>query len=363
MIRGLAIKLVGKKRREEIKNEKIKRVLIGGGRVGDIVVKTPMLEALSKLNRDVKIDITVIKGAKSLVENIPYINEIIEIDEKPTRNKIIKGYRQIRGAFKVRKKYDLYFDFTNNCRFIHILALRIMSPRYLIGRYRLEKFGIRRDELTIFDGYVDVKEDDHAVDINMDYLKPLGINLDNRSYKLYLGKNEKKYKNYFEKNKTNIVVNYRASSESRSLSLDQLKELSLKLVKLDEKIVVHLLSIPSEYEILKNFIKKIKIKNIKLLPKTKEVAEAAGILKYSDMLVSVDTGVIHIASVYNIPIVGIYPLSNESPNLFSPKSKRYELIRGCKKINSIEGASLDEVIKSVNKILKEESVYDKKYAV
>ncbi|MGL6115095.1 MAG: glycosyltransferase family 9 protein [Cetobacterium sp.] len=362
MIRGLAIKLVGKKRREEIKKEKIKRVLISGGKIGDIIVKTPMLEALSKLNKDVKIDITVVKGAKCLVENIPYINKVIEIDEKPTRNKIIKGYRELIGALKNRKKYDLYFDFTNNCRFIHTLSLKLMSPKYLIGRYRLEKFGIKKDELTLFDSYIDVKGDAHAVDINMDYLKPLGLHKESRKYRLYLGKNEKKYENYFEKNKMNIVLNHRASSEPRSLTLEQLKDLSLKLINLNKDIVVYIISVPSEYEILKDLVSKLDKENIKLLPKTEEIGEAAGLLKYSDMLVSVDTGLIHIASVYNIPIVGIYPLTENSAKLFEPKSERYEIVRGTKSGYTIEGVSLDKVVESVNKIL-EESVYDKKCVV
>lgn len=362
MVRGLAIKLVGKKRREKIKKEKIKRVLIGGGRIGDIVVKTPMLEALSKLNEDVKIDITVVKGAKCLVENIPYINEVIEIDERPTRNKIIKSYRALAGALKNRKKYDLYFDFTNNCRFIHTLSLKLMAPKYLIGRYRLEKFGIKKDELTLFDSYIDVKDDAHAVDINMDYLKPLGLHEEDRKYKLYLGKNEKKYENYFEKNKMNIVLNHRASSEPRSLTSKQLKDLSLKLINLNKDVVVYIISLPSEYEILKDLVEKICEKNIKLLPKTEGIGEAAGLLKYSDMLVSVDTGLIHVASVYNIPIVGIYPLTENSAKLFEPKSERYEIVRGTKSGYTIEGVSLDKVAKSVNKIL-EESVYDKRYVI
>lgn len=362
MVRGLAIKLIGKKKRKEIKKEDIKRIIIDGGRIGDIVVKTPMLEALSKLNKDVKIDISIVKGARDLVENIPYINEIIENQSKPTRNKIIKGYRELKEALKNRKKYDLYFDFTNNCRFVHTLALKLMAPKYLIGRYRLEKFGIKKDELTIFDSYIDVKDDAHAVDINMDYLKPLGLHKEDRKYKLYLGKNERKYENYFEKDKMNIVLNHRASSEPRSLTLEQLKELSLKLIHLNKDIVVYMISVPSEYEILKELVDSLNRKNIKLLPKTNGIGEAAGILKYSDMLVSVDTGIIHIASTYNIPIVGIYPLTENSAKLFEPKSERYEIVRGTKSGYTIEGVSLDKVVENVNKIL-EESVYDKRCVI
>ncbi|MGL5803267.1 MAG: glycosyltransferase family 9 protein, partial [Cetobacterium sp.] len=160
----------------------------------------------------------------------------------------------------------------------------------------------------------------------------------------------------------NIVLNHRASSEPRSLTLEQLKDLSLKLINLNKDIIVHIISVPSEYEILKDLVNKLDKENIKLLPKTEGIGEAAGLLKYSDMLVSVDTGLIHIASVYNIPIVGIYPLTENSAKLFEPKSERYEIVRGTKSGYTIEGVSLDKVAKSVNKIL-EESVYDKRCVV
>ena len=123
-----------------------------------------------------------------------------------------------------------------------------------------------------------------------------------------------------------------------------------------------MISVPSEYEILEKLVEKLDRKNIKLLPKTKGIGEAAGILKYSDMLVSVDTGIVHIASAYNIPIVGIYPLTENSAKLFEPKSERYEIVRGTKSGYTIEGVSLDKVVENVNKIL-EESVYDKRCVV
>ena len=125
---------------------------------------------------------------------------------------------------------------------------------------------------------------------------------------------------------------------------------------------MYLISIPSEYEILKDLVDKIDEKNIKLLPKTNGIGAAAGLLKYSDMLVSVDTGIIHVASAYNIPIVGIYPLTENSAKLFEPKTERYEIVRGTKNGYTIEGVSLEKVAENVKKIL-EERIYDKRCVV
>lgn len=53
-MRGFFIRLIGKKKREKFEPKKIYKILIPGGRVGDIVVKTPMLRELAKLNDNIK---------------------------------------------------------------------------------------------------------------------------------------------------------------------------------------------------------------------------------------------------------------------------------------------------------------------
>lgn len=354
-MRGICVKLVGNKKREEFNPEKIKKVYISGGRMGDIIVKTPMLEALSKLNSDLKIDIEVIKGGESLVENIPYINEVIIGDSYTKKNRISRIIDSLAFSIKNRKKYDLYFDFTNNCRFLHILSLKILASKYLIGPHRLEKFKIKKDELTIFDRYVEIDKDAHAVDINMDFLEPLGLKEESKKYKLYLGQNEEKFKDYFDKNRINIVVNHRASTEKRSFNYDELKEILIKLSKVDSKVSVYLATMPNEYKTLKNIVDELKIEKVHLLMKTDTVGEFAGIIKYCDIVVSVDTGVIHIASVYDKPIVGVYPLSENSYKLFAPRSSKYEIVRGKKDGYTIEGFSIDEIIDKTRKIIIEKS--------
>lgn len=354
-MRGICIKLIGNKKRDEFKPESIKRVYIPGGRMGDIIVKTPMLEALSKLNKDLKIDIGVIKGGESLVENIPYINEIIVGDSYLKKGKLARILDSLKFSFQNRKKYDLYFDFTNNCRFLHILSLKILAPKYLIGPHRLEKFGIKKDELTIFDKYVKIDESTHATDINMDFLEPLGLKNESKKYKLYLGQNEEKFKDYFDKNRINIVVNHRASTEKRSFSYSELKEILTKLSKLDSKVKLYMASMPNEYEKLKNIIEELAFENIQLLIRTDTIGEFAGIIKYCDMVVSVDTGVVHIASVYDKPIVGVYPFSENSYKLFAPRSSKYEIVRGQKEGYTIEGFSVDEIIEKTRKFIIEKS--------
>lgn len=321
--------------------------------MGDIIVKTPMLKVLPKLNDDVKIDISVAKGCESLLKYHPYVNEILFDEKKPSKIKIVRIFNEIISALKMRKKYDLYFDFKRNPRFFHLLTMRILGARYLVGCYRTEKFGIKKDELTLFDKYIDMSEKDHAVDINMNALKDFGIDISDRSYELYLGEFEEKYKNFFDKNKINIVYNFLASTPKRSLNDEDFNYFLNEIPKLDDKVVLHVLTTPSKYEKIKGIIEKLNKENIKVLPKTESILEAAGILKYSDMLFSVDTGVIHVASVYNVPIVAIYTEDESTLTIFAPKSDEHTVIIGKKEecLHILDKSIVkNEILKMIKKV-------------
>lgn len=331
MLRAALIRLIGNKKRKDFDVSKIHRILIPGGRVGDIIVKTPMLRVLSTLNNDVKIDISVAEGCESLLWNHPNIDKILISNEKKSKIKIIRIFKELKNSLKIKNKYDLYFDFTRNPRFLHILSLKLMvGEKYLVGCYRTEKFGIKKDELTLFDKYIEMTEEDHAVDINMKALEGFGVDISDRKYELYLGDLEEKYKDYFNKNKINIVFNFLGSTTKRSLSEDDLVYFLKEIPVLNSKIQLHLLTVPNIYNKMKEKLKNLGIKNVSILPKTENVLEAAAILKWSDILFSVDTGIVHIGSVYDIPTVAIYTEDKDTLRIFAPKSKEHSIIIGRK---------------------------------
>ena len=321
-----------------------------------------MIRSLSNLNENIKIDVIVEKGCESLLWNHPNINKIIIREKRKYKIKIFRVLEQLILAFKIRNKYDLFFDFTRNLRFFHILSLRIMKPKYLIGCYRNEKFGIKKDELTIFDKYIDMNKNDHAVDINMKALEGLGLDISNRKYELYLGELEDKYKNYFDKNKINIVFNFLGSSQGRCLTDEDIEIFCQDIPKINKNIEVHLLTIPSIYDKMYLKLEELKLERVKLLPKTKNILEAAAIIKYSDMLFSVDTGVVHIASVYNIPIVAIYTEDEDTLRIFAPKSDISSIIIGKKEENlkiiaEIAGDMFDDFLEKTQRQYERGSLY------
>lgn len=329
-IRGFFIRLVGMKKKEKnIELKDIKRILIPGGRIGDMVCETPLIRELHELFPNAEIDVYLDKIVAPLFKNCPYLN-VIETKRGSRfvhKVKILRIISSWYDALLKRKKYDLYFEFANGLRFYSIFALRIMKPRYSIGVLREEKHGIKKDELTIFDVYIKKSKSKHMRDISLAGIEVLGKNIKNRKYELFLGEAEERYKDYFYKENINIIFNYTGGNIKKNLSIEEVKESCKKLIEIDKRIVVYVMTLPDKYEELEEEIKKWEEKRIKICDKTQDIAEAAGMIKYIDILVSVDTGVVHIASAYNKPVISIFPDNENSIEYFSPKSELSYVIK------------------------------------
>lgn len=354
-LRGYFIKLVGnKKKKENIDLKKVKRILLSSGRIGDIVCMTPFFRELKRNIPDVQLDIYLDKVVAPILKECPYIN-VIE-SERANRwvgkIKILRILNSFYNAYLKRKKYDLVFDFTNNIRFYHIFSLRILSSRYLIGIPKQRKFGIGEKELTIYDKYIDKFNNKHMRDICLRGVEVLGGKIKNKKYEIYLGDLKNKYDNYFSKDNINIIFNYLGGTKNKNLSFDEVKESCQKIVQINKKIKIHIMTLPNQYDILKREIEEWSIENIEICSKTNNILEAASLIKNCDILVSVDTGVVHVASAFNVPVISIFPDNDNSIELFSPKSELSYVIK-CEDRHYIKDFDKNLMCENIKDILKQ----------
>jgi ADP-heptose:LPS heptosyltransferase len=356
-LRGSFIRIIGNKKvKSELKKEEVKRILVPSGRIGDMVCETPFLKALHKEFPKAEIDVYLDEVVAPLFKNCPYINVILNKRNKNKWIKKIKALRIINSLYEtwlIRKKYDLYFSFTNEMRFSSILGLKILSPKYIISSYRREKFGIKKDELTIYDKYIDKSQGEHMRDLCLSGIETIiGEIVKDRKYEVCLGSLEKKYENYFDKEKINIIFNYLRGSDNKNLSYIELKESCFKVLEIKENIIVHIMTLPNRYEELLDKVKKWNENRIMICPETKDILDAAALIKYSDIMISVDTGVVHIASAFNIPVISIFSNNENSIKYFSPISDLSYIIK-CEDKHYIKDFDKNLMLEHVQNILKQ----------
>ena len=356
--RGFLIKAIGSKKRKEINKDLVKKILIPGGRIGDIVCSTPFIREIHKIFPKAQMDIYLDKVTSPILEECPYINVITT--EKSSRLvhkiKILRILFSYYDSFLKRGKYDLCFDFTNNMHIYNILSLRILNPRYILGAFRKEKYGIKKDELTIFTKYISNSKSSHISDICLSFAEYFNPNIENRKYEIYLGDKENKYEKYFNKEKINILFNYIGGAPQKILSLEEVRESCFKIIETNKNIVVYVMTLPNEYEKMTKEIKNWKEERIKLSVKTENILDAAALIKYSDILISVDTDVVHIASAFNIPVISIFPDNDNSIKYFSPKSDFSYVIK-CEDKRYIKNFNKVEMQKIIEKFIKDNKYF------
>lgn len=355
-LRGSFIRIIGNKKvKSELKKEEVKRILVPGGRIGDMVCETPFLKALHKEFPKAEIDVYLDEVVAPLFKNCTYINVILNKNKYKVikKVKILKMLNLLYEAWTRRKKYELYFIFTNEMRALSVLSLKILSPKYVVSVYKREKFGIKKGELTIYDRYIKKAQSSHMRDICLSGIETIiGEIVKDRKYEVCLGSLEKKYENYFDKEKINIIFNYLGGSDNKNLSYIELKESCFKVLEIKENIIVHIMTLPNRYEELLDKVKKWNENRIMICPETEDILDAAALIKHSNILVSVDTGVVHIASAFNIPVISIFSNNENSIKYFSPMSDLSYIIK-CEDKHYIKDFDKKLMCENIKDILKQ----------
>lgn len=131
--------------------------------IGDIILTTPVIRAVRQKFPNSYIAYLADKNAITLLENNPYLNELIPFDFKWKLSEQIAFFKKLKG-----KKFDIVIDLFGNPRSA-ILSF-LSGAKIRIGG----EFGWRKFLYT--HPIPRTNERKNAIKFHLDYLKPLGIN-------------------------------------------------------------------------------------------------------------------------------------------------------------------------------------------
>lgn len=246
-------------------------------KIGNYLFKTPMIQGLTLKGYEV-----YILGSKSTLEMAnenPYIKEVI-IDNS-YRKKSSDIFRNIKTALKYRDLFDYYIESVGSMYMRETLLMRLLRPKKIIGIERKDGSTLKLIDIII-------KKQEHLRENGIEILKYFKISEPNCIYDIHLNKRDR-YKNLIKK-KPLILYNGLASTKSRSIDPDK------------EKIILDNLS-------------NISWANVKKIEHESSVLDLCSLIKKADLVITVDTGITHIASAFDIPII-----VHKSNNSVFPKS-------------------------------------------
>ncbi|MDX5629727.1 MULTISPECIES: glycosyltransferase family 9 protein [unclassified Brenneria] len=320
-----------KRKNEQFSPEKVHDILfiLTGIGIGDVIFLSDVFRELH--NHGYNVRILINNRVFFLFEGIEGVDEIIVIEGKSDFNKL----KSI--------KTDLIIDLYSRLEYLtysYIKTISLISHKFCIGFNSAYK--------KPYDIVFSVNEKHaHITHAYQKMLELLGIQKSSLQYHLnipasFIEETEKYLKKFPEKKI--IALNPFASCTRRSLTIKQTNE----LLKLCENIDnAHIIIIGEQEKIIK--IKKSLNSNICSFS---SFWNAASIVKLSDLVVSVDTSIVHIASAFNKPLVSIY--SSEVINGFQGDqfyAPNHE--------NSIQLIAPDEAAKNIDTVFVYKNILSK----
>ncbi|MBN1353529.1 MAG: glycosyltransferase family 9 protein [Candidatus Omnitrophica bacterium] len=277
----------------KIEKSKIKRILvITLSNIGDIVLTTPVVEALLREYPEAMLDIIAGPGGYEVFKKHGKISEVIIYDKKSS---FLGKLRFFLGLWK--KRYDFVVDLRNT-----------VLPFLLGARYNTNPF--RRDS----------KRNIHKKDVHLSRLKDMGIDTSGASFYLSIDESDRKY---IEDTlaplggKPFVVVSPGAKSHVKRWPLKNFAKLS-DMIK--QNLGYETVLVGDEYDkvVTQRILHLMKAKPLNLAEKT-NIRQLAYLIKKSSLVITNDSAPLHVASAMDARVLAFFGPTDEKK--YGPATK------------------------------------------
>lgn len=288
--------------------------------IGDIVLTSPVIRCIKKQIKDVEIHYLTKTQYVQLINSNPFIDKVHAWEDSNSK--------AILSELK-KENFDFVVDLHNNLRTSRVkLALLKRSKAF-------PKLNIRKWLLVNFKW--DVMPDIHIVDRYFEAVKPLGVINDKEGLDFFIDIDEASFRKRFTFIEKYIVVAIGGKFATKKMPSNQLIE-----VLRDIPVPIVLIGGPEdrkEGEIIKSGLPNQEINNT---CGGLSIHESAQVIKDAMVLVTHDTGMMHIGAAFDLPIVsiwgntvpefGMYPYRPQAPHSYSIHEVKGLDCRPCSKI-------------------------------
>jgi len=290
-----------------VENKKLNILVVRTDRIGDVVLTTAAVHALRKNYPEARIAMMVAPGTRELVEGNPDLDEII-IHDRSVPWSFLKQVFNLR-----RKKFDWAIIFHTK-RWTNGFCFLAGIPRRT--GYRNEKLGFLLNDPVVDDREAGIK---HEAEYCLDILNSVGVRapLAERQCVIPINKNSDAWATqWFAQNKINpkefIIVNPSASDPGRQWPAERFAKI---IEMLQEKNIGPIGVIGTKNDIAAEKVLSLvkstdPVRVFDLRGKT-SISHLIALMRQCRMLLSNDTGPVHIAAALNKPVVSIFT-RNES---------------------------------------------------
>lgn len=291
----------------------MKILIVQIGRIGDLILTTPLFRYLKEAKPDIEIDLLASRHNFLIGWNHPDINRTVVYRKNPLL--FLPRYLSLQ-----QQQYDIWLDVKDHSSTESIWLAKFSKAR--------QKVGYNPPGKNIFDHQITRDVDQagqHAVQRHLNTLSFLNIDPPrqiprpvlfdtpeaNARLGLFLGKPG--IAHY-------ICINISATSTHRYWPQENWQRLIQSLYKQGRPII--LIAAPGDR---KQAEKLAVFPQVKYYPTT-TILDTLSVVKNSGLVITPDTSIVHIAAAYNRPVIGLYGNFPKNFTKFRPLSENYRQV-------------------------------------
>lgn len=257
--------------------------------LGDILLTYPLISILRKQNSYSDIHFVVKEQFVEAIKYNPFVNKILTYSKN--------SLKELKSTIK-KNEYDIIIDLQNNFRSHQLYSFNLKSKIYRFRKPTLKKFLLVNFKLNLLR---------NNPSIAVHYIKTVFPNFDSKDLDLYFNIPEnyqgKSLENNSVENPKQKIIGICPGSKhfTKRYPTENFKILIQKLT--ERNFVVAIFGGKDDYEACKELEIYPSVKNFQ---NDNDLIETAALMKKCSVIITNDSGLMHLASLLQIPTVAIF---------------------------------------------------------
>lgn len=297
-------------------------LIVRTDRIGDVVLTTPSIKALRQAYPQARLTMLVAPATESIVRNNPYLDEVM-VDDRLNVHKQAGFFKLVWEVRKRRFDLAVIFYTKRRTNFLCFLA----GVPYRLG-YKNEKFGFLLNH-PVEDRRHEGKK--HEAEYCLDLLNVIGIQSHDLELQISFDPSAERWADEFVKKVKKpshklIAIHVGASDPGRQWPVKCFIQL-MRMIQ--SKYPVQFILVGDQrIKEATDIILKENIPNVYSLINQTSVSQLASLFKRCDLLVSNDSGPVHVASATGVAVVSIFTRIDPgiNPERWRPLGKQVRVV-------------------------------------
>ncbi len=292
------------KKHSKISNEVNNILIVNVNWVGDVLFSTPAIRAVRQYYPKAHIACMVVPRCKEILELNPHLNELIIYDEDEIHKSLL-GKLKLISALK-KRHFNMVFLFHRSLTRTLMVALSGIRER--VGIYTPKRGFLLTKKVT------PLKADVHKVEQFLNIVRAKGINASSRNLELFIGKDDELYAEELlksqgvKKDEFLIVLNPGGNWDLKRWPSENFAQIGDKLVDIYNARVL-ITGADKDIGLGEVISNRMRHKPIITCGKT-TLRQLAAILKRASLVISNDSGPMHIAVSQGTRTIALFGPTN-----------------------------------------------------